>query len=171
MIGALYLPFLHHGRIPLGSLGTYVQTFQFNSPVFELLNRLVPAQFLAGIAVVVGLGAAAWLRKRSGTFRWNFLAWPMAASLLCAPAVFPWYLLWLLPFLTSTSTLLIIVWTVSIVPVYVQWHLSAVQRSWGALPVWVMLVEYGCLAMAGVLVLWFHNIRRAGPRSTTSQTN
>ncbi|HZD31956.1 MAG TPA: glycosyltransferase 87 family protein, partial [Candidatus Angelobacter sp.] len=28
-------------------------------------------------------------------------AWPMAASLLCAPVVFPWYLLWLLPFLRS----------------------------------------------------------------------
>ena len=24
-------------------------------------------------------------------------AWPMAASLLCAPVVYPWYLLWLLP--------------------------------------------------------------------------
>jgi hypothetical protein len=33
----------------------------------------------------------------------------MAASLLFAPAVFPWYLLALLPFLTSASTLLIIV--------------------------------------------------------------
>ena len=38
-------------------------------------------------------------------------AWPMAATLLFAPAVFPWYLLWLLPFLTSALTLLIIIWT------------------------------------------------------------
>ena len=58
----------------------------------------------------------------------------MAACLLCAPVVFPWYLLWLLPFLTSPSTLLIIIWTVSIIPVYVQWHLRALGRPWGALP-------------------------------------
>ena len=51
---------------------------------------------------------------------------------LCAPAVFPWYLLWLLPFLTSASTLLIIVWTVSIIPTYVQWHLRALGRPWGS---------------------------------------
>jgi hypothetical protein len=78
----------------------------------------------------------------------------MAASLLFAPVVFPWYLLWLLPFLTSASTLLIIVWTVSIIPTYVQWHLSKLRGSWGALPGWVMLVEYGCLVIvAGILAL------------------
>jgi alpha-1,6-mannosyltransferase len=80
-------------------------------------------------------------------------AWPMAVSLLCAPAVFPWYLLWLLPFLTSASTLLIIAWTVSIIPVYVQWHLSSLKGFWGTLPGWVMLLEYGCLAMVAAIIL------------------
>ena len=79
-------------------------------------------------------------------------AWPMAASLLCAPAVFPWYLLWLLPFLSSASTLLIIIWTVSIIPTYVQWHLRALGHPWGALPGWVMLLEYGCLATAAAII-------------------
>ena len=81
----------------------------------------------------------------------DVFAWPMAASLLCAPVVFPWYLLWLLPFLTSASTLLIIVWTVSIIPTYVMWHLRTLGRPWGALPGWVMLLEYGCVAIAGVI--------------------
>jgi len=73
-------------------------------------------------------------------------------SLLCAPAVFPWYLLWLLPFLTSVSTILIVVWTVSIIATYVQWHLRALGHPWGALPGWVMLLEYGCVAMAGAMI-------------------
>jgi hypothetical protein len=47
------------------------------------------------------------------------------------PAVFPRYLLRLLPFLMSPSTLLIIIWTVSIVPTYVQRHLRALGRPWG----------------------------------------
>ena len=40
----------------------------------------------------------------------------------------------------------IIIWTVSIIPVYVQWHLRALGRPWGALPGWVMLLEYACVA-------------------------
>src|SRR5437868_7841062 len=140
LVGLLYLPFLgrsffNHGHIPIGSLGTYVQTFRFNGPVFATLAQVAPPQLLAGLAVLVGLVTATFLRRASlrsaapdsssDVFAWAPFAWPMAASLLCAPVVFPWYLLWLLPFLTSASTLLIIiiVWTVSIFPTYVMWHL------------------------------------------------
>jgi alpha-1,6-mannosyltransferase len=161
-----YLPFLNHGRIPIGSLGTYVQNFRFNGPVFAALDRVAPPPLLVGLAVLVGLVTATWLRIRRtapelssdqsdwGQSDWDLFAWPMAAALLCAPAVFPWYLLWLLPFLTSSLTLLIILWTVSIIPVYVQWHLRTLGRPWGALPGWIMLVEYGCLAIAAAVMLW-----------------
>jgi alpha-1,6-mannosyltransferase len=95
-------------------------------------------------------------------------AWPMAASLLCAPVVFPWYLLWLLPFLTSASTLLIIVWSVSMIPVYVQWHLRTLGRPWGSLPVWVMVLEYGCVAAAAGITLLRRRITRpAAPQCST----
>jgi len=161
-VGLLYVPFLSHGRIPLGSLGTYVQTFRFNGPVFAALENVAPPQLLAGLAVVVGLVTATLLRraasrravpeKSPGALAWNEFAWPIAASLLCAPAVFPWYFLWLLPFLASASTLPIIVWTVSIIPTYVQWHLRALGHPWGALPDWVMLVEYGSVAIAGAVI-------------------
>jgi hypothetical protein len=188
--GLLYVPFLDrsffdHGHIPIGSLGTYVQGFRFNGPVFAILHRVAPPQLLAGLAALAGLVTANWLR-RSATPEWSpdkatlttedtkvhrgdatvlhrcnsvssvvqgfEVAWPMAASLLFAPVVFPWYLLWLLPFLTSASTWLIIIWTMSIIPVYVMWHLSAVTGVWGALPLWVMLVEYGCVATAGAII-------------------
>src|SRR6202011_1620182 len=102
----------------------------------------------AGLAVLVGLVTATWLRSAAPELSPDQFAWPMAACLLCAPAVFPWYLLWLLPFLTSASTLLIILWTVSIIPVYVNWHLRTLGRPWGSLPGWVMLLEYGCRAIA-----------------------
>jgi alpha-1,6-mannosyltransferase len=149
----LYLPFLNRGRIPIGSLGTYVQTFRFNGPVFAALDRVAPPQLLVGLAVLVGLGTAIWLRSRAPEWSPDQFAWPMAASLLCAPAVFPWYLLWLLPFLMSASTLLIIIWTVSIFPTYVMWHLRTLGHPWGSLPAWVMLVEYGCVAAAGAVIL------------------
>ena len=153
VVGLLYVPFLNHGRIPIGSLGTYVQSFRFNGPVFAALDRVAPPQLLVGLAVLVGLVTATWLR-RSAAPEWSPdpFAWPMAASLLCAPVVFPWYLLWLLPFLTSASTLLIIIWTVSIIPTYVMWHLRTLGRPWGALPGWVMLLEYGCVAIAAAII-------------------
>jgi alpha-1,6-mannosyltransferase len=167
VVGLLYVPFLNrsfpnHGRIPIGSLGTYVQTFRFNGPVFAALDRVGSPQWVAGLAVVVGLVTATWLRSAVPAWSPNLFAWPMAASLLCAPAVFPWYLLWLLPFLTSASTLLIIVWTVSIIPTYVQWHLRALGRPWGPLPGWTMLLEYGCVATAAAVVAVRRIMRRAG---------
>jgi hypothetical protein len=88
----------------------------------------------------------------------------MAASLLCAPVVFPWYLLWLLPFVMSASTMLIIVWTVSIIPTYVNWHLHTLGRPWGSLPVWVMLLEYGCVAMTAAIILLRRITRPAAPQ-------
>ncbi len=158
VVGLLYLPFLHHGRIPVGSLGTYVHSFRFNGPVFAALDRLMPPQMLAGLAVLVGLLTAVWLRSSATEFSTDAFAWPMAACLLCAPVVFPWYLLWLLPFLTSPSSFPLIVWTISIIPTYVMWHYRALGRPWGALPVWVMLLEYGCVAISAVFVI----LRRIG---------
>lgn len=160
VLALLYVPFLHNGRIPFGSLGTYVQGFRFNGPVFALLDRVAPPQLLAALAVLVGLLAATWLRRTASQSPQTF-AWPMAASLFFAPAIFPWYLLWLLPFLTSASTLLIIIWTVSIIPTYIMWHQRTLNRPWGALPAWVMLLEYGCVAIAAAIIA----LRRVTRRS------
>ena len=153
VVGLLYVPFLNHGRIPIGSLGRYVQSWRFNGPVFAALDRVAPPQLLAGLAVLVGLIIATWLRRTAPDWSPDVFVWPMAASLLCAPAIFPWYLLWLLPFLTSASTRLIILWTVSIIPTYVVWHLRTVEHTWGSLPGWVMPLEYGCL-VTGAAIIW-----------------
>jgi len=164
VVGLLYVPFLNHGRIPIGSFGTYVRSWRFNGPVFAALDRIASPQLLAGLAVLVGLVTATWLRSAAPEWSPHVFAWPMAASLLCAPAVFPWYLLWLLPFLTSASTLLIILWTVSIIPTYVMWHWRTLGRPWGALPGWVMLLEYGCLATAAAMLALRRLMRPAVPR-------
>lgn len=152
VVGLLYVPFLNHGRIPIGSLGTYVHSFRFNGPVFATLVQVAPPQLLAGLAVLAGLVTAMWLRSAAPEWSPDVFAWPMAAALLCAPVVFPWYLLWLLPFLRSPSTLLILVWTVSIIPTYVMWHFRTLGRGWGVLPSWVILLEYGCVAVAAAII-------------------
>src|SRR5436309_12046088 len=168
VVGLLYVPFLNHGRTPIGSLGTYLQSFRFNGPVFAALDQVPPPQLLAGLAVLVGLATATWLRSATPEWSPDLFAWPMAASLLCAPVVFPWYLLCLLPFLMSGSTLLIIIWTVSIIPTYVQWHLRATGRPWGSLPGWVMLLEYGCVAIAAAVIA-LRRITRPAVQCSTNE--
>jgi alpha-1,6-mannosyltransferase len=152
VVALLYVPFLTHGGTPTGSLVTYVQTFRFNGPVFAALAHVAPPQLLAGLALLVGLGTATWLRGTEPEGLPHSFAWPMAVSLFLAPVVFPWYLLWLVPFLTSSRTLLITLWTISIIPVYVQWHLRALGHPWGPLPGWIMPLEYGCLAVAVAII-------------------
>jgi alpha-1,6-mannosyltransferase len=166
VVGFLYVPFLNHGRIPTGSLAAYVQGFRFNGPVFAALNHVASPLLLAGLVVLVGLGIATWLSKTMLKWSPESFAWPLAASLLCAPVIFPWYLLWLLPFLTSRLTLLIIIWTVSIIPTYVMWHFRALGRPWGALPGWVMLVEYGAIAVSAVVLLVRRITRAAAAQYT-----
>src|ERR1700692_3971309 len=50
VVGLLYVPFLNHGRIPIGSLGTYAQSFRFNDPVFAALERVATPQLVVGAA-------------------------------------------------------------------------------------------------------------------------
>jgi alpha-1,6-mannosyltransferase len=151
VVGLLYIPFLNQGRIPIGSLDTYVQSFRFNDPVFAILQRVATPQVVAGLAVLVGFLTAIWMRRKAPAWSPDAFAWPMAASLLCAPVVYPWYLLWLLPFVRSASTVPIIIWTVSIIPTYYVWHLRTLGRPW-LLPSWIMLLEYGSVVAAGVVV-------------------
>jgi alpha-1,6-mannosyltransferase len=150
-VALLYVPFLNHGRIPIGSLGTYVQSFRFNGPVFAMLERMVAPQLVVGLVMLAGFLTSIWLRSKAQAFSSDAFAWPMAATLLCAPVVYPWYLLWLLPFVRSASTVPIIIWTVSIIPTYYVWHLRTLGRPW-LVPGWIMLLEYGSVAVALAMI-------------------
>jgi alpha-1,6-mannosyltransferase len=168
VLGLLYAPFLDHGRIPLGSLGTYVHRFRFNDPVFATLERVASPQIVAGLVMLVGFLAAFWIRRRSPQWSSGAFAWPMAASLLCAPVVYPWYLLWLLPFVRSLSTLPIIVWTVSIIPTYYVWRLRTLGEPW-VVPGWIMLLEYGSVAAAAATLALLRYSRAAALQCPADQ--
>ena len=150
VVGALYVPFFSQGHLPIGSLLTYVQTWRFNDPVFAELEAVVP-QIAAGLPLIIGFLTATWLRGKLRDRSPDAFASTMAVSLLSAPVVYPWYLLWLLPFLRSGSTLPITVWTVTVLPTYVVWHLRTLGRPW-SVPAGITVIEYGSVAMAAVLV-------------------
>ena len=153
---SLYVPFLKGWRIPIGSMGTFVQRFRFNDPLFGMLERMASPQLVAGLALLVGLATAGWFRRKPQSCGADKWAWPMAASLACAPVVYPWYLLWMLPFLRSTSALPIMVWSISILPTYIVWRLRSLGHEWHV-PGWVLFLEYGSVAIATALV-WFRRM-------------
>ena len=168
VLGVLYVPFLNHGRIPFGSLGTYVQRFRFNDPVFATLERVMAPQVIAALALLIGLFTAIWMRRKYAEPSSNAFAWPMAASLFCAPVAYPWYMLWLLPFLRSIATLPILIWTISIIPTYYVWHLRTLGRPW-LVPNWIMVLEYGSVAVAAAIISLFRTSRSAAPQCSTDQ--
>ncbi len=168
VFGLMYVPFLSNGRIPFGSLGTYVHSFRFNDPVFAMLERVMTPQVVAVLAVLVGFITAIWMRRRSAELSPDAFAWPMATALLCAPVVYPWYLLWLLPFMRSPSTLPVSIWTLSIVPTYYVWHLRALGRPW-IVPDWIMLLEYGFVLIAAAVVSLRRITRSAAPELSANQ--
>jgi hypothetical protein len=169
VLGLLYVPFLNHGRIPIGSLGTYVQRFRFNDPVFATLERVAAPQVVAGLAALVGFLTAIWMRRKSAEGSLDEFAWPMAASLLCAPVVYPWYLLWVLPFLRSIPTVPIMIWTLSIIPTYYVWHLRTVGRPW-LVPGWIMMLEYGSVAVAAAIIALLRYSRSTALQCSADQT-
>jgi len=162
VIGMLYLPFLERGRIPIGSLGIFVQRFRFNDPVFATLERVAGPSVAAGLAVLAGLVTAMWLRHKHPGGSADLWAWPMAVSLGCAPVLYPWYLLWLVQFLCSVRTLPLIVWSVSVLSTYIVWYLHALDHTW-QVPVWITILEYGSVATAGAFTLLRRSARLATP--------
>lgn len=132
ILAMLYLPFLGHGKLPLGSLGAYLSLWRINAPVYSILERVFPVAGLVVVPPVLGFAVALWARWHLPLDSPQAWAWPAAVTLLFAPTIYPWYLLWLTPFLFNASTLPLAAWTVSSLLFY--WPL----------PVWATtLVEYG----------------------------
>ncbi|MEK9137419.1 MAG: glycosyltransferase family 87 protein [Bacteroidota bacterium] len=163
---ALYVPFLIDGRvaipkgwIPTGSLSVLVDKFRFNDLLFALLESIANPRAVAGLAVLVGLGVAGWLRVRLPPHSPAAWAWPMAGALFFAPLIYPWYLVWLTPFLTTLTTLPLMVWTVSVLSTYVVWHLADLGAAW-VVPWWVSLFEYGTVGAAAGWVIFYRRTRK-----------
>jgi hypothetical protein len=151
ILAALYLPFLDQGTLPLGSVGKYLAKWRVNAPVYSGLEWIFPMKGLVAVPVVAGFAVALWTRWHLDPDSPEAWAWPIATTLLFAPTIFPWYLVWVTPFLFTPRLLPLAVWTVSSLAVY--WPL----------PVWeTMVIEYGSvLAAAGWMVAQSMGARRA----------
>jgi hypothetical protein len=150
LVLALYLPFSTGGVPPTGSLGAYFAAWRFNGPLFANLERVASPWALVGLAVGLGAAAASWSRLRLRVDDPVGWTWPLAVTVAFAPSVYPWYLLWLTPFLGTLGTLPLATWTVSSLLTYLVWH-PALQRPGWEPPGWVVGIEYGSFVVAAAV--------------------
>jgi len=143
----LYGSFWIRGGPPVGSIPEVVRRFRFNGPAFEAVATGSTPLLATALAVVAGLVVAAVVRTRLPATSAAAWAWPVATTLLFAPLVYPWYLVWLAPFLFTRATLPLLAWTISIQLVYVTWRLPP-GAAW-VVPRWALAVEYGVLLAVG----------------------
>lgn len=148
LVVLLYVPFTAGAAgLPLGSLPQYAAQWRFNGPLFAWLEAGFGTIAALALAVGAGLAAAAVARVRLPAAAPEAWAWPLAATLVLLPTVYPWYLVWLVPFLTGLRTWPLIVWTLAVSLTYIVWASLAAGAGW-VLPGWVEPVEYGLLAAA-----------------------
>jgi alpha-1,6-mannosyltransferase len=152
VLAALYFPFRSAGVLPLGAIPNVVAAIRFNGPVFKALIPWVTPQGAAAFAVLAGLTVATWMRYRRPADDPAAWAWPMAVSLVAAPVVYPWYLLYFTPFLFTRAAVPLLAWTYTALPVYLVWHLSKDGYRW-AVPARVLWFEYGGVALAAIIGL------------------
>lgn len=148
----LYVPFLTAGVVPVGAVPNVVEHIRFNSPIFRPLAWAVTPTGAAAFALLAGLCAAARARRTLDMDDPAAWAWPMAITLACAPVIYPWYLLFFAPFLLTTSTFPLSVWTWTVLPVYLVWEWAQFGARW-RVPGWLMTVEYGAVAIALLVLL------------------
>jgi hypothetical protein len=162
LLAALYVPYSSGSEIPLGAVPNVIEYVRFNDPIFALVRAFTFPKLAAAFAVAVGLAAAIWTRWHLTERDPAAWAWPMALTLACAPVIYPWYVLYLTPFLFSMSTLPLMVWTISILGVYEVWRGSRLGRRW-VTPPWVMVWEFGTVVLASMLLRL--RTRRGSPSS------
>jgi alpha-1,6-mannosyltransferase len=153
LLALLYLQFHDPASSALGAVPNVVAYIRFNGPVFLAIAALASAPVAAALALLAGLGAALvarWRRPVSDPAAW---AWPMALALACAPVIYPWYLLYLTPFLWTRSTAPLLAWCFSGLAAYIVWDLSRHGDRW-IVPVGVQVFELGVpIAVAIALVV------------------
>jgi alpha-1,6-mannosyltransferase len=130
LLAALYFHYHDPAALTLGAVPNVVAYIRFNGPVFRGLAALLGPQGAAAVALLAGLtaaGIARWRWAESDPAAW---AWPMAIALVCAPVIYPWYLLYLTPFLFTRSTLPLLAWCLSGLSAYVVWDISRHGGRW-----------------------------------------
>jgi hypothetical protein len=144
---ALVAPYLGAGAGLVDSLDKYSQHWLFNETGFALLLALLGRRgaVVAAAALVGGLAMAlAW--RGAEPARGGLLV--VAAWLLLAPSVLPWYALWLLPFLVLVDAPGALLFTGTVQLAYLVYPAFRSGEPWQVGWEWRALEVVPCLVVA-----------------------
>lgn len=149
-----YAPALNSGLLALGSLPRYLDQEYFNP---GLVRSLVDSPIVSAVALAGWVG---WVvsRRRRATFAEGALAL-MGGAVVVSPNVFPWYALWIVPFLAIRPAFMWIAFTGTVAFAYAFF----LYQPW-AVPLWARLIEVSPLALGagwGILASARDRWRRA----------
>ncbi len=131
----------------------YLSNWQFNGSVYSLLQAVAGPELAKRIVGVALVGLSVWVgKKEEDIFRVSYVL--VAASLLLAPTVHPWYFTWLVPFLCVYPNVAFLVWNGTIVLSYTVWRRYALYHVWDLHP------AVQCLEYIPVYALWVYEYRR-----------
>lgn len=131
-----YAPALVGGVDALGSLPRYVTEEHFNPGLVRWLVGLPEASLAAAALWIL---AVAW-RRRARPLP-EAAVWLVGGFVLLSPNIFPWYVLWLVPFLALAPSAPWLAFTGTVALAYAFF----LQQPW-ALPVWARVLEFTPLA-------------------------
>jgi alpha-1,6-mannosyltransferase len=160
LLGSMYWLFAQGTNVPVGAVPNVVAHIRFNGPVFRAIAAGTNPFLAAAAAVLLGLIAAGWARKRLDAADPAAWAWPMAAALAAAPVIYPWYLLYFTPFLWSRAAMPLLAWTLSCLPVYIVWDNARDGGRW-IVPGVIEVFEFFVVAAAAGAVAVFYRLRQS----------
>ncbi|SRR5258708_1870055 len=152
MLGAAGLAMVRPPIILVKGPAHYAQNWKFNASIYSLLQPIFGGNgYLAkSVTAFLGFGAIWWVARVTASSGPAFTAfWSIAAALLFAPTVHPWYLLWLTPFLCLFPNPAFILWNGTIALSYTVlsryralqiWELSPTIQMLEYLPVYTWLI-------------------------------
>jgi hypothetical protein len=155
-----YLPFAGAGMKLFTSLRVYALEWRFNGLAYEMLTGVwhdaLPARRLFAAAVV--LFAFFHAVRQRDVLRYAFLV--VGFALLLAPTLYPWYVLWIVPFLCVFPNRAWILFTGLVFVSYWVWVVYHRTGEW-ALPPAVYAIEYAPFLALLALDAWSARRRAA----------
>lgn len=136
-----YLPFIDAGDGLTQSLRTYGFDWSFNGPPFMALSALLGEETRARVvlAVLGGVFAVVAALRTSDLVRYAFLV--IGAVIILSPTVYPWYVVWIVPFLCIFPNRAWILFTGLVALSYCVWVEYAATGAW-MLPSGYLAIEY-----------------------------
>ncbi|HLG21099.1 MAG TPA: hypothetical protein VI895_14965 [Bdellovibrionota bacterium] len=126
-------------------LGVYLQTWEFNGSVYKILRIFLDSSDVRRVSVLLfffGWAACVYRRITVPSFSYEKGAlFAIGLFLLLSPVVYPWYTLWLLPFLVFEARVEWIYFTLAIASSYAVLPNYLNAHVWRE-PVWPSLLTY-----------------------------